>query len=159
MNATNLTLSLIIGALYAGGAYLLLQRSLMRAILGFVLLAHGANLLLLLAGGPAGAVPVHGETSAAAAADPMAQAMALTAIVITFAVTTLLLALTRRSVDLDGSDDVPVNDADRDVADRDVPNADMAGGDGADPATTDPATTGDRGVPDREIAAREREAP
>jgi multicomponent Na+:H+ antiporter subunit C len=118
VNTTNLTLSVIVGGLYAGGAYLLLQRSLMRAVLGFALLGHGANLLLLLAGGRAGPVPVAGAASPAEAADPLVQAMALTAIVITFAVTTLLLALARRAIEQNGDDDVPVDIADRDVAAR-----------------------------------------
>jgi multicomponent Na+:H+ antiporter subunit C len=118
VNTTNLTLSLLVGVFYAGGAYLLLQWSLLRAILGFVLLGHGANLLLLLAGGRAGAVPVAGEASPSEAADPLAQAMALTAIVITFAVTALLLALARRGIELNGDDEVPVDVADQDLAAR-----------------------------------------
>ncbi|MEY9212789.1 NADH-quinone oxidoreductase subunit K [Thermobifida halotolerans] len=106
MNATNLTLSLVVGGLFAGGVHLLLQRGLFRIVLGFVLLGHGANLVLLIAGGPAGAVPEVGEADPAAASDPLPQAMALTAVVITFAVTALLLALCDRSVMLYGDDEV-----------------------------------------------------
>ena len=53
----NLTVALLIGVLYAVGTYLLLQRTLTRVVLGLALLGHGANLLLLQAGGPAGLVP------------------------------------------------------------------------------------------------------
>lgn len=117
MNASNVTLALVVGALFAGGSYLLLQRSLLRIVLGFVLLGHAANLVLLVAGGPAGPAPVAGETSVPEAADPLPQAMAITAVVITLAVTALLLALADRSVTLRGDDDVPdaVEDA---LADR-----------------------------------------
>ncbi|HET7327735.1 MAG TPA: Na(+)/H(+) antiporter subunit C [Nocardioidaceae bacterium] len=113
MNATNLALSLVVGVLFAGGTYLLLQRSLLRVVLGFVLLGHGANLVLLIAGGRAGDPPIADETSAQAAADPLAQAMVLTAIVITFAVTALLLALAHRSVALHGDDEVQDDVEDR----------------------------------------------
>lgn len=106
MNATNLMLSLAVGVLFAGGTYLLLQRALLRVILGFVLLGHGANLVLILAGGPAGDPPVTDSTTPGQAADPLPQAMALTAVVITFAVTALLLALAHRSVVLHGDDQV-----------------------------------------------------
>jgi multicomponent Na+:H+ antiporter subunit C len=107
VNGANLTLSLVVGILFAGGGYLLLQRSLLRVVLGFVLLGHAANLVLLVAGGPAGPAPVAGETAPSEAADPLPQAMAITAVVITLAVTALLLALADRSVTLRGDDDVP----------------------------------------------------
>ncbi|WP_422768734.1 sodium:proton antiporter [Plantactinospora sp. WMMC1484] len=106
MTSGNLSLSLIVGVLFAGGTYLLLQRGLLRIVAGFVLLGHGANLTLLLAGGPAGHVPEAGATAPAEAADPLPQAMALTAVVITFAITALLLALSDRSVRLYRDDGV-----------------------------------------------------
>lgn len=117
MNASNLTLSLVVGGLFAGGSYLLLQRSLLRIVLGFVMLGHAANLVLLVAGGPAGPAPVAGKASPPEAADPLPQAMAITAVVITLAVTALLLAVADRSVTLREDDDVPdaVEDA---LADR-----------------------------------------
>jgi multicomponent Na+:H+ antiporter subunit C len=118
VNATNVALSLTVGGLFAAGCYLLLQRALLRVILGFLLLGHGANLLLLLGGGPAGNPPVTGDTAQADAADPLPQAMALTAIVITFGVTTLLLALAHRSVSLHGDDNVQDDVEDRAVAGR-----------------------------------------
>lgn len=118
MNATNLTLSLVVGVLFTGGSYLLLQRHLLRAVLGLVLLGHGANLVLLLGGGPAGQAPEAGSTRPQDAADPLPQAMALTAIVITFAITALLLALSDRSSVLHGSDEVQDDVEDRLLARR-----------------------------------------
>jgi multicomponent Na+:H+ antiporter subunit C len=107
VNATNLTLALLVGALFAAGAYLLMSRSLVRVVMGVVLLGHAANLVLLQSGGRAGEPAVSGQAGYDAVADPLPQAMALTAIVITFAVSALLLALVHRSHELDGHDDVP----------------------------------------------------
>ncbi|MGY1714537.1 NADH-quinone oxidoreductase subunit K [Geodermatophilus sp. SYSU D01106] len=107
MSSGNVTLAVVVGVLFAGGSYLLLQRSLLRVVLGFVLIGHGANLVLLVAGGPAGPAPVVGETAPQEAADPLPQALAITAVVITLGVTALLLALADRSVTLRGDDDVP----------------------------------------------------
>ncbi|GAB3344734.1 NADH-quinone oxidoreductase subunit K [Modestobacter lapidis] len=123
MSSGNLTLSLVVGVLFTGGSYLLLQRSLLRVVLGFVLLGHAVNLVLLVAGGPAGRPPVVGETTPEAAADPLPQAMAITAVVITLSVTALLLALADRSVTLRGVDDVPdaLEDALADDGDRGTP--------------------------------------
>ena len=115
----NLTLALLIGVLYATGTYLLLQRTLTRVVLGLGLLSHGANLLLLAAGGPPGAVPFVGATdgpAGAGTADPLPQAMVLTAIVITFGVTAFLLALAFRSWLLTGEDFVQDDVEDRRIA-------------------------------------------
>ncbi len=91
-----LALALTIGALYSTGVWLLLQRSLSRIVMGLALLGHGANLLLLAAGGPAGLPPIAGSDPATTA-DPLPQALALTAIVITFGVSAFLLAMAYRS--------------------------------------------------------------
>jgi multicomponent Na+:H+ antiporter subunit C len=115
----NLALALLIGVLYAVGTYLLLQRTLTRVVLGLGLLSHGANLLLLAAGGRPGAVPFSGRTDGAAGAgtaDPLPQAMVLTAIVITFGVTAFLLALAFRSWLLTGEDFVQDDVEDRRIA-------------------------------------------
>lgn len=98
-----LSLALTVGALYACGTWMLLQRSLSRTVIGLALLAHGANLLLLLAGGGGGEAPIIGDESADYA-DPLPQALALTAIVITFGVSAFLLALAERSRQLTGDD-------------------------------------------------------
>jgi multicomponent Na+:H+ antiporter subunit C len=115
----NLTLALLIGVLYTVGTYLLLQRTLTRVVIGLGLIGHGANLLLLTAGGPPGAVPFVGRLDGAAGAgtaDPLPQAMALTAIVITFGVSAFLLALAFRSWVLTGEDRVQDDVEDRRIA-------------------------------------------
>jgi multicomponent Na+:H+ antiporter subunit C len=106
----SLVILVVVAGLFAAGFHLLLQRSLMRVVLGFTLLGHGANLALLAAGGPPGAPPVDPAHAEAPVADPLPQAMALTAIVITFGVSALLLALVFRAVRLTGDDEVPEGD-------------------------------------------------
>jgi multicomponent Na+:H+ antiporter subunit C len=119
----NLSLALCIGVLYTVGTYLLLQRTLTRVVIGLGLLAHGANLLLLQAGGPPGDVPFIGADGSGGTvgvvggtADPLPQAMVLTAIVIAFGVSAFLLALAYRSWALVGDDEVQDDVEDRRVA-------------------------------------------
>jgi multicomponent Na+:H+ antiporter subunit C len=97
----------IVAVLYGVGVFLLLQRTLTRIIIGLALLSHGANLLLLVAGGRAGLPPLSGVMAEGGeVADPVPQALALTAIVITFGLTVFLLALAYRSFELTGDDEV-----------------------------------------------------
>ncbi len=94
----------IVGALVAGGVYLILQRGLVRVVLGFILLGHAVNVLLVVAGGiRRRGAPIVGEPGPSA--DPLPQALALTAIVIGFAVTAFLLALAFRSAAVLDDDD------------------------------------------------------
>lgn len=108
-------LALVVGALYAIGTWLILQRSLSRIVIGLAVLGHGANLLLLSAGGRAGGVPVAGA-DVATTADPLPQALALTAIVITFGVSGFLLAMAYRSWRLGEDDAVEDDIEDRRIA-------------------------------------------
>jgi multicomponent Na+:H+ antiporter subunit C len=98
----SLTLAATVGVLFAAGSYLVMQRALTRIVLGVSLLGHGANLLLLASGGRAGAPPFGDRPGA----DPLPQAMALTAVVISFGLTVFLLALAYRSWEIDGDDEV-----------------------------------------------------
>lgn len=98
--------AVMVGLLAAGGTYLVLQRGIVRTALGFVLLGHAATTLLIAAGGVGTrGVPFAGG-GGADAADPLPQAFALTAIVISFGITAFLLALAFRSRDVNGSDDL-----------------------------------------------------
>lgn len=94
---TNLALALTIGGLFAAGVYLMLSRNLIRVILGFLLAGHAVNLLLLTSG-TGGVPPIVGEAEAGEqVADPLPQALILTAIVISLAVSTFLLAMAYRN--------------------------------------------------------------
>jgi multicomponent Na+:H+ antiporter subunit C len=98
--------------LFAVGTYLILQRKLSRIIIGIGLMTHGANVLLITSG-RRGDAPIVGKGDLLS--DPMPQALALTAIVISFAVTTLLLALAYRSWLLTHDDEVEDDLGDRAV--------------------------------------------
>ena len=111
--------------LFGIGTYLILQRKLSRIIIGLGLLTHGANVLLITAG-RRGAPPLIGSGDRTKFADPLPQALALTAIVITFGVTTLLLALAYRSWLLTRDDEVEDDIGDRDIAASDVVHDEVA---------------------------------
>lgn len=100
----NLTLCLLVGVLFAAGVYLLLARSIVRALIGLLLLGNGANILFLVASGPAGRAPIVGTSDVSDMSDPLPQAMVLTAIVITLGTTAFLLALAHRSWQLSDHD-------------------------------------------------------
>ncbi len=103
-------LAIVIGALYGGGLYLMMRRNLIQLIIGLGLLSHGANLLIFTAGGLRGDVaPILAEGAtkfAVTPADPLPQALILTAIVISFAVTAFALVLFLRTYQTVGTDDV-----------------------------------------------------
>jgi multicomponent Na+:H+ antiporter subunit C len=126
----NLVMAATVGVLYGTGFTLLLSRSLMRVLIGVVVLGHGTNLLLQLAGGPPGRAPILGEVAPEEFTDPLPQALALTAIVITFALTTFLLALGYRSFVLVGHDEVQDDVEDRRIARQKTPSAGLDDGDG-----------------------------
>ncbi|TFV60805.1 Na(+)/H(+) antiporter subunit C [Geodermatophilus sp. DF01-2] len=117
-------LPVIIGGLYAAGVYLLLDRSLTRVLLGFLLLGNATNLLVLSSGGPAGGPPIIGVTEPGEMSDPLTQALVLTAIVITFGIAAFLLAMIYRSWRLVRQEVVGVDEEDRRVARREGIHAD-----------------------------------
>lgn len=110
-----LVLAIAIGVLFSVGTYLLLSRTLTRIVIGLAVLSHGANLLLLVAGGRAGLPPIIGDDDSGYA-DPLPQAMALTAIVIAFGVTAFLLVLAYRSWTITHDDEVEDDLEDRRIA-------------------------------------------
>jgi len=112
----SVTLLVIVGALTAIGIYLATSRVMSRIVLGFALLGHAAVLALLTAGGPAGDPPLANRTTPDTSANPLPQALALTAIVISFGLTLFLLALARRSQLLSGDDLVEDDLEDRRIA-------------------------------------------
>jgi multicomponent Na+:H+ antiporter subunit C len=109
---------LLIGGLISTGVYLLLERTLTRMLLGLLLIGNAVNLLILTVGGPSGNPPVRGRTSdgQTATADPLAQGMILTAIVITMGIAAFVLALTYRSYRLNHAEDVDDDAEDTRVA-------------------------------------------
>jgi len=97
---------LVVVGLVAVGTSLALDRSLVRVLLGMVLIGNGVAVLYLVVSGRAGRAPFVGEDPAAMS-DPLPQAMVLTAIVISLATIGFLLALSYRLWQISGTDDVP----------------------------------------------------
>jgi multicomponent Na+:H+ antiporter subunit C len=103
----SLVLLIVMAVLFASGVYLLLERSMTRVLLGFLLVGNATNLLLITMVGKVGSAPiVEDGVSAAEMTDPMPEALILTAIVITFGVSAFLMALIYRSWRLERDDDV-----------------------------------------------------
>jgi multicomponent Na+:H+ antiporter subunit C len=102
-------LAIVIGCLYATGIFMMLRRSLFKLILGLVLLSHGANLLIFTAAGLTRAqppiVPPGSTLPVSPSADPLPQALILTAVVIGFGVLAFALVLFHRAYQTVGSDD------------------------------------------------------
>lgn len=107
-----MTLAITVAVLTAGAMYLLLQREMLRVILGFVLLGHAANLIIISAGGAdRRGMPFGTPGDPERVADPLPQAFVLTAIVIAFSITIVMLVLSATgSPNDDTADDDPESD-------------------------------------------------
>lgn len=114
----SLVLIIIMGVLFAAGVYAMLERSLTRVLIGFLLLGNAANLFLLIVMGQPGIAPFYGAGDPSEMSDPLPQALTLTAIVITFAVSAFLLALIYRSWQLGQADTVADDEADLEIRER-----------------------------------------
>ncbi|MFK4761245.1 Na(+)/H(+) antiporter subunit C [Microbacterium sp. ZW T5_45] len=138
----SLTLIIVMAVLFACGVYAMLERSLTRVLIGFLLLGNATNLLLLIVMGVPGNAPFYGAEDGMS--DPLPQALTLTAIVITFAVSAFLLALIYRSWQLGQAD--TVEDDETDIALRERTDADEDVMDDEDDVEDDDATTDFVGV-------------
>lgn len=119
--SVTLLLVILMGVLYSSGVYLMLERSMTRVVLGFLLVGNATNILILIMGGKRGIAPILGEgASVEEFNDPLPQAFILTAIVITFGVTAFLLALIYRSWRLSRADELEDDAEDLAIAERDA---------------------------------------
>lgn len=104
--------SLAIAVLFGAGAYLLLKPDFVKIIGGILLISHAANLFIMSAGLRRGSEPIYPIPANRTVADPLVQAMTLTAIVISFGVSALLIGLvyrvyqTHQSVDIETISDI-----------------------------------------------------
>ncbi|OPA76288.1 Na(+)/H(+) antiporter subunit C [Paenibacillus selenitireducens] len=97
---------ILVGILISIGTYLILSKQLLRIVLGASIVGHAVNLLLITSGGlKTGSAPLLGE-KVAGFTDSIPQALILTAIVINFAVTALVLVLCYRAYQSFGTDDM-----------------------------------------------------
>lgn len=102
-------IALMVGALYATGCYMVLKRSLFDLVMGLCLFSYGANLLLFINGGlTRRQAPIisKGITAESVPTDPLAQALVLTAIVISFGLLAFCLALFFKTHKELGTDDL-----------------------------------------------------
>lgn len=101
-----LIMAVLAGILFTTGVYNLLQKQLLRIIIGTALISHGAHLFILTMGElKTGAPPVLTE-GVENYTDPLPQALILTSIVISFGVTSLLLVLAYRAAKINGTDNM-----------------------------------------------------
>ncbi|UII30593.1 Na+/H+ antiporter subunit C [Fulvivirga ulvae] len=110
--------AIAIGVLYAVSVYLLLRRSIVKLILGIMLLSNATNLLLFTSGGLSKGQPAFiergSEAPAPGMADPLPQALILTAIVIGFGIIAFTLVLTYKYYSKTGTEDLDqVKETDR----------------------------------------------
>lgn len=105
-----LLLAITAGSLFAAGLYMLLRRNLVQLIIGLGLLTNGTNVLIFTSGGLTRAVPPVLPDGAEAIvppyADPVPQALILTAIVIGFGVLAFALVLAHQVHRTSGSDEL-----------------------------------------------------
>jgi multicomponent Na+:H+ antiporter subunit C len=100
----------VIGVLFASAVYMMLRRSIVKLVIGLMILSNAANLLIFtVAGMTRGAPPLIPEgltEPASAVADPLPQALVLTAIVIAFGVLAFAVVLIHRAYEVVGTDDL-----------------------------------------------------
>ena len=111
-------MAIAIGSLYAAGAYLLMRRNLVKLILGIVFIGHAANLMIFTAAGLTQGEPSFVPPGASGlpptSADPLPQALILTAIVIGFGVLAFTLVMAQRADKMIGTEDLDeMKDTDR----------------------------------------------
>ena len=105
-----LILVVLIGVLYAAGVYMILRRSMVKLLLGILLLGNATNVLIFLLGnltkGKPPVIPPSLKVFRDVYADPIPQALILTAIVISFGLTAFAIVLLKRVYVLVDSDDL-----------------------------------------------------
>ncbi|MCK8517101.1 Na+/H+ antiporter subunit C [Methylonatrum kenyense] len=104
-------MAVVVGALFAASVYMMLRRSIVKLVIGLILLSNAANLLIFTVSGlTRGAPPLIPEgmtvPPGGAWADPLPQALILTAIVIGFGVLAFAVVLIHRAYEVVGEDDM-----------------------------------------------------
>jgi multicomponent Na+:H+ antiporter subunit C len=103
-------LSVLVGVLFAAALYMMMRRSIVKLIIGLALLGYAANLLIFVIGGLNRAappiIPEGFDIPPEPVADPVPQALILTAIVITFGMNAFALVLVKRTYQTTGKEDL-----------------------------------------------------
>lgn len=116
-----LLIAISIGTLYAAGIYMMMRRSLVKLIIGLILMGNGVNLLIFLLGritkGATPIIPADLGSFAGAYADPVPQALILTAIVISFGLQSFAIVLIKRVYKIVQTDDLDTLNKNEDADD------------------------------------------
>lgn len=102
-------MAIITGMLYAAGLYLLMHRSFIKLVIGIVLFAHACNFFLFTAGGIKRGMPAFitdESQDITGIADPLPQALILTAIVIGLGIQAFAIVLLKRVYHTSGTSDL-----------------------------------------------------
>jgi len=103
-------MAILVGCLYAAAIYMMLRRSMVKLLIGLILLSNAANLLIFTVAGLERGVPPliteGAQTISGTVADPLAQALILTAIVIAFGVLAFAVVLLHRAYEVIRTDDM-----------------------------------------------------
>ncbi|RTR03810.1 Na+/H+ antiporter subunit C [Halomonas nitroreducens] len=103
-------LAVTIGILFAAAIYMMLRRSIVKLVIGLMLLSNAANLLVFVTAGltrdAPPLVPPGMSMPAGVVADPLPQALVLTAIVISFGVLSFAVVLVHRAWEVVRTDDL-----------------------------------------------------
>ena len=104
-------MAFVVGGLFTASIYMILRRSIVKLVIGLILMSNAANLTIFAASGMReGAPPLIGygevEPLVTPSADPLPQALILTAIVIAFGVLAFAVVLIHRAYELVGVDDL-----------------------------------------------------
>lgn len=103
-------MAVVIGVIYATAIYMMLRRSIVKLVIGLILISNAANLLIFttagLTRGSPPLIPMDGSALPDVIADPLPQALVLTAIVIAFGVLSFAVVLIRRATQIVKVDDM-----------------------------------------------------
>lgn len=102
-------IAILVGVLYSAGVYMLLRRSILKFIIGIIFLSNATNLLVFVSAGLVGGLPVFLDGKIGRMedfADPLPQALVLTAVVIGLGIVVYLLAIKYRLFNETGTDDL-----------------------------------------------------
>jgi multicomponent Na+:H+ antiporter subunit C len=112
-----LLLAVVVGVIFGCGLYLMMRRTMVQLLIGLAMIGNGANLLIFMSAGMTRGrpplVPDGAEAPVVSPADPVAQALILTAIVISFGVIAFTLALTHKTFDAAGETMADLMESDR----------------------------------------------
>ncbi len=99
----NLIIALTVAVIFTVGVYLSLTRNLLRVYIGIMLISYSVIVFVVAAGFTYGVAPIYPLPANGPVSDPLVQALALTAVVISFGTSGLVFAILKRVYVTQGS--------------------------------------------------------